>query len=214
MKVLEMELSGEQSMVLYVDPAEQHRLFGTIPNIEKVELWKHPYRAMFEQLFAATLTNDLMATLRFPNPKKNTFGLWSGRILYFKGRITGQESAIMSFQDARMPDRDFLEYRNSPLFQMNPGIEQAYRLATLNAIYWLGMTSYETGSLPAGKEYWESRDIAGRNPWSNGIQYLLGRIAEREKEYEKAAVHFERSVVGPSAIGNVLRAKWLRETTK
>jgi uncharacterized protein HemY len=43
---------------------------------------------------------------------------------------------------------------------------------------------------------------------------MLGRVAEQKKEYEKAAVHFERSVAGPSSIGNVLRAKWLRETAK
>jgi len=212
MKVIEMELSGEQSVVLYTDSKEQRRLFGTIPNIEKVELWKYPFRTTFEQLLSEVRTDDLLATFRLPNPKKSIFGLWSGRILYFKGRITGQESAITNFQDARIPDRDFLDYRNLPLFQMNPGMEPTYRLATLNAIYWLGMASYETGSFPAAKEYWESREISGRNPWSNGVRYMLGRLAEREKDYEKAAALFERSVAGPSAVGNLLRAKWLRET--
>ena len=214
MKVIEMELSGEHSVVLYVDANEQRRLFGTVPNIEKVELWKYPYRTVFEQLFAAHQTNKLMTTFELPNPKKGTYGLWSGRVLYFKGRIIGQESAVTCFQDARIPDRDFYDYRQNPEFRANPAIEQTYRLAALNAIYWLGMATYETGSMTEAKGYWESRDIAGRNPWSNGIQYMLGRVAEREKNYEKAAVHFERSTFGPSAIGNVLRAKWLRETAE
>ena len=211
MKTIELELSGELSVVLYNDSNEQRRLFETIPNIAAVELWKYPFRTVFEQLFTAGLTNELLATFRLPNPKKSTFGLWSGRILYFKGRLTGQDSAVTSFQDARIPDRDFLDLRNLPLFQTNPGMESAYRLATLNAIYWLGLTSYESGSLSAAKEYWENRDMVGRNPWSNGVQYMLGRIAERNKDYEKAAAHFERSVSAPSAVGNVLRAKWLRQ---
>ncbi len=213
MKVIEMELSGSQSMVLYVDATEQRRLFSGLPNIEKVELWKFPFQTMFEQMFSAGLTNELLTTFRFPNPKKNTFGLWSGRILYFKHQITGQDGAVMYFQDARIPDRDMLSLRNQPVFQANPALEQAYRIATLNAIYWLGLASYETDSLPAAKEYWKSRDIAGRNPWSNSIQYMLGRVAERDKDYDGAVAHFERSVSGPSAIGNLLRAKWLKEIT-
>jgi len=210
MKVIEMELSGELSVVLAVDSNEQRRLFGTIPNITVVELWKYPFRTVFEQLFTTGLTNELLTTFRLPNPRKSTFGLWSGRILYFKGRLTGQDSAVTCFQDARIPDRDFLDLRSLPLFQANPGMESAYRLATLNAIYWLGLTSYETGSLSAAKEYWESRDMAVRNPWSNSVQYMLGRVAERNKDYDKAIAHFERSVAAPSAVGNVLRAQWIR----
>ena len=259
MKVFEAALSSEQSMVLYVDLKEQRRLFGTVPNIDQVELWKYPYRTMYEQQFGAEMTNELLVTFRNPNVKrmlreikqmqdqllqmqgiqtaenlgdstnpnlrgqsdttdlalsgKNDFGLWSGRILYFKGRITGQESAVMCLQDARFSDRDFLELKNQPMFQLDPIREQFFHLATLNALYWLGLASYETGSISAAKDYWESRDISKRNPWSNGVQYMLGRVAERERDYKKAATHFERAVAGPSAVGNLLRAKWLREIT-
>jgi len=258
MKVFEAALDREQSMMLYVDLKEQRRLFGTIPNVDKVELWKYPYRTMYEQLFAAELTTEQLVTFRNPNAKrmlreikqmqdsilqmqgiqteeanpstapsshgkndntdqslseKTDFGLWSGRILYFKGRITGQESAAMSWQDARFSDSDLLELKNQPIFQLDPTMEKVFRLATLNAIYWLGLASYENGSMSAAKDYWESRDISKRNPWSNGVQYMLGRVAEREKDYEKAAALFEQAVAGPSAAGNLLRAQWLRELT-
>ena len=263
MKVFEAALDSTQSMVLYVDLKQQQRLFSTIPNIDRIELWKHPYRTMYGQLFGTGMTNAQLATMfrplnvkrllrdikkiqdqlsqmqgkqaamdvdaaAEPDPRgrndtidqsiseKNDFGLWSGRILYFKGRITGQESAATNLAGACSSDIDLLELRNlPPPFKLDPEREHEMivdsRRTTLNAVYWLGLTSYETGSVAAAKGHWEGRDISKPNPWSNGVQYMLGRVAEREKNYEKAAAHFEKAVSSPSATGNLLRAKWLRE---
>ena len=258
MKVLEAALDSEQSVVLCADVKQQRHFFGEIPNVDKIELWKYPYRTMYEQWGGGELTNAQLVTTfqslsakRFlreirlmrmqekqtsedagsstePAPRggndsidsspseQNIFSLWSGRILYFKGRLTGLESAATSLADACSSDVDLLDIRNQPQpFKLEPEQERemiAYlRRRTLNAVYWLGLTSYETGSIAAAKGHWEGRDISKPNPWSNGVQYMLGRVAERERNYEKAAAHFEKAVLGPSAAGNLLRAQWLRE---
>ncbi len=222
MKTLEAELNGEQSMVLYGDINEQRRLFRSIPNIEKVELWMYPFKTMFEQLFSAGMTNELMGMFRFPNLKKSgselglhesNYGLWSGRILYFKGKITGQHSAVIEFQDTQVPDRDMLEYRQLPMFQANRALEPMYQMISLNATYWLGIASFEADWEDAAKDYFESRKLKGRNPWTVGVQYMLGRVAERNKNYGEAIDHYSRYVDGPAGIGNQLRAQWLQELT-
>jgi hypothetical protein len=214
MKVLESELSGEQNMVLYTNLQEQRRLFAAIPAVKKVEIWRYPFRTKFEQLFIGQRTRLFMEPLVMPNLKRQDFPLWTGRVLYFKGQITGQENAITAYQQARVPDRDIMEYRkNDPNFRNNPVLAAGIQTITVNASYWLGLASFEVDSIVAAKDFLNSMPRGSLNPWQNGIDYILGRIAEREKQYNDAIRYYERTARTPAGVGNLLRAKWLQNAT-
>jgi hypothetical protein len=218
MKVLESELSGEQNMVLYTNIQEQRRLFSAIPSVKVVEIWKYPFRTKFEQLFIGQRTRLFMEPLvmpnqRLPDPNRENipFPLWTGRVLYFKGQISGQESAIAAYQNARVPDRDIMEYRKSnPDFRNNPILAAGIQTVAINASYWLGLASFEVNSISTAKDFLDNLSHGALNPWQNGVEYTLGRIAEREKKYEDAVRHYEQTARSPAGHGNLLRAKWLQ----
>lgn len=212
MKVLETELSGEQNMVLYTNIAEQKRRLSELDSLNSIELWKYPFRAKFEQILLARMTTELMAPFQIPNPKRNDFPLWAGRILYFQGKITGQEGAMMNYQRARIPDREIMEYRNHAEFRNNPLQETWYRIVSMYASFWLGTASLEVDSIPAAKDFFNTLDIGTRqNIWHAAVKYMLGRVSELEKNYDEACRHYEQATGSPSSNGNLLRAKWLRQ---
>lgn len=214
MKVFEEELSGEQNMVLYTDIGEQRRRFAAVDGIDSVDVWRYPFRTKFEQLLLVRVTNNLMATFLIPNPKRQHFPLWAGRILYFKGKITGQESAMTNYQEARIPDREIMEYRSHAAFRNDPLREQMYRLVSANASYWLGLASFEIDSLDAAKDCFTGLETSQYNAWQSSVQYMLGRLAERENQYDQAVRRFRLAAEGPSTLGHAVRAKWLRELSE
>jgi hypothetical protein len=219
MKVLETELDGEQNMVLYTNIQEQRRLFSEVPSVSAAEVWRYPLRTKFEQLFMGRQTNLFMGVLAVQNPKRQEqqerqgAPLWSGRVLYFKGKISGQGSAITKYQNARVPDRDIMELRNLDAdFRKNPVLAAAIQTMTIHASYWLGTASFEAGSILSAKDFFTGLELNTLNPWRNGVEYALGRIAEREKNYGDAVKHYKQTANSPSGLGNSLRAKWLQET--
>lgn len=211
MKVVESELSGEQNMILYTDSQQQRQKFMKVRGLNSVELWKYPFRAKFEQILLSRMTTDLMAPFQMLNPKRNDYPLWSGRILYFKGKIVGQDGAMLHYQQARIPDREIMAYRSQAEFRNNPIQETWLRLINGYATYWLGTASFELDSLDAAKDFFRTLEKNPRqNPWASATQYMLGRVAEQEKQYDVAARHFEQAIGGTSRNGNRLRAQWIR----
>ncbi|MDR0870943.1 MAG: hypothetical protein LBN39_09140, partial [Planctomycetaceae bacterium] len=148
-KVMETELTSEQNAVLYTNIQEQRRIFTKLAaelipqsgQFSTLTLWKYPFLTKFEQLTMGTNTNLLMNAFVRPNPKRGDFPLWTGRVLYLKGKISGQESAVTEFQDARIPDREMNEYRNTPEFRNNPLAAALLRDVSLLATFWLGTAS-------------------------------------------------------------------------
>jgi hypothetical protein len=155
----------------------------------------------------------VMPNRRLPDPKRQDipFPLWTGRVLYFKGQHLGQENAITAYQNARVPDRDIMEYRKiDPNFRNNPVLAAGIQTVTINASYWLGLASFEVNSIASAKDFLDNITRGALNPWQNGVEYALGRIAEREKKYDDAVRHYERTARSPAGPGNILRARWLK----
>ncbi|MDR3182521.1 MAG: hypothetical protein LBT89_06315 [Planctomycetaceae bacterium] len=209
MKIMESELTGTQTMVLYTDAAELRRRFAAAKGITSVQLWKYPFRTMFEQIFRHAVTEEFLSLYGMANLRDGTYPLWSGRVLYFKGQIAGQNSAMTRWQDARVPDREMIEYRNSPQFADRPDIAVHLRLISAQAGYFLALGSFENNSIPAAKDFLEVLRSGTVNLWRDNTEYLLGRIAEREKRYADAVKHYARTASSPSGAGNAVRAKWL-----
>jgi len=217
MKVLESELSGEQNMVLYTDPHELRRRFLAAPGISAVEFWKYPLRTAFEQRFDPESTNDALEVFSIQRPRLNLddttisghYPLWSGRVLYFKGAITGQENAITKYQNTRMSDKEMIKYRENPLFRNNPAASMQIQGVSTLASYWLGVALFKIDSIAAAKDCLMGIRTNPMNVWRNGTEYLLGRIAEREKRYDDAKRHYVNTASSLSGVGNAVRAQWL-----
>ena|GEM_PF-1975354 len=217
MKVLEAELSAEQHLVLYTDPHELRRRFLEASGITGVSFWKYPFRTAYEQRFETDPTNEALSIFLVERPLLDLEGptsrrhhpLWSGRIQYFKGHITGPENALAKYQNTRVSDREMIEYRTSPLFRNNPDWSLRLQWLSLQAAYWLGAALFEIDSIPASKDIlWGIRSHS-LNSWRYGTEYLLGRIAEREKRYDDARRHYENTSASLSGAGNQVRAQWL-----
>ena len=217
MKVLEAELDSEQSMVLYTDPQELRRRFLDAPGITGVECWKYPFRTAFEQRFNPEATNEAMNIFLVGRPRHNLddsanrrhYPLWSGRILYFRGAITGQENAITKYQNTRVSDKEMIEYRADPMFRNNPALNVQLQWLSIQAGFWLGTALFEIDSTGAAKESLMEIRTSPLNMWRNQTEYLLGRIAEREKRYDDARRHYSNTASSLSGAGNALRARRL-----
>lgn len=218
MKVIESELSGEQNMVLSTNTNEQRRVLDKLGYFQTIDIWKYPLRVKFEQILMSRVTSEMLAPFLTPNPKRVQGGLgyplWTGRILYFKGRIPGQDSAMTAFQEARISDRDIMEFRSHAEFRNDPTREFWLRLITTDATYWLGLSSFEIDSTGSSKDFFLNLEKKSRKIWGGAVEYMLGRIAEQEKNYEEAVSRFRRAGNGPIAEGNRLRAKWLESMKK
>ena len=217
MKVLEAELSGEQNMVLYTDPHELRRRFLAASGISAVEFWKYPLRTAFEQRFNPGTTNAALSIFLTQRPRvdldasavRRHYPLWSGRILYFKGAISGQENALTKYQSVRVSDREMIRFREDPAFRSDPMINLRLQWMTIQASYWLGAALFEIDSIAAAKDTLMGIRLNSLDAWRNGTEYLLGRIAEREGRYDDAKRHYANTVQSLSGIGNAVRAKWL-----
>ena len=222
MKVLEAELSGEQNMVLYTNPHELRRRFLAAPGITAVEFWKYPLRTAFEQRFNPEPINEALKIFLVQRPRLNLddsagrqhYPLWSGRVLYFKGAISGQENAATKYQNTRVSDKEMIEYRSDLLFRNNPAIGMQLQWVSVQASYWLGAALFEADSMGAAKDALMGIRLNSLNTWRHGTEYLLGRIAEREKRYDDARRHYGGTVSSLSGVGNALRAQWLPAADK
>ena len=218
MKVLEAELSGEQNMVLYTDPHELRRRFLAAQGITGVEIWKYPFRTAFEQRFNPAPTNAELDIFLIERPRFGSDGssdrwrypLWSGRVLYFKGAITGQNNAIIRYQNAKVSEKELIDLRSiDPFFRNNPAFAMRYRWLSIQASQWIGAALFGIDSISAAKDTLTEIRTSPLNTWRDSTEYLLGRIAEREGRYDDARRHYDATASSLSGDGNAIRAKWL-----
>jgi tetratricopeptide (TPR) repeat protein len=219
MKVLEADLSGESNMILYTNLNEQRKLFSAVKSMSgvKIAVWEYPFRAKFDQLFKYELIGRYLEIFKTTNPvkKQHNFPLWSGRIQYFKGEITGQGGAMTCYQDARISDREMMELRAVPEIRNNRELLQILQLTTNQAVFWIGIASFERNAMENAKDSMKGLLSSSVNAWAVSESYILGRIAEQEKNYAEAINHYERAAqktTQKSAFD--IRTKWLREKTK
>ncbi|MDR0390626.1 MAG: hypothetical protein LBH59_01875 [Planctomycetaceae bacterium] len=217
MKVLEADLSGDSSMILYTNLNEQRRMLSEMKSISdvKVAIWNHPIHAKFDQLYKYPIIGSYLEIFRSINPlaKQHNFSLWTGRILYFKGDITGQGGAMTHYQDARISDREIMELRSNPEVRKNKALLQVLQLTTNQAVFWIGTASFEINSNANAKDTMKELMQNSINIWQLSELYILGRIAEREKNYKDAINYYEQITKKTKQPSFAIRAKLIQEKT-
>jgi hypothetical protein len=136
--------------------------------------------------------------------------LYKGRVLYLKGKLTGDEGAIHYLQIARP------SLRSLAMSSADEGEKQAKLWAKQDASYWLGLIQYQRGNYPAAIEYFMKYTIEAypNGPWTPGARYNLARTYAAKGETMRAILLYGSSSAFPGYEGDLLRAKWLRELTE
>jgi hypothetical protein len=130
-----------------------------------------------------------------------------GRILYLKGRFTGDEGAIGFLQTAR-PSHESIRMSSAD------EVEKRFRvLAKQDASYWLGLIAYQRGNYDSAAEWFMKYTIEAYpdGPWTTGARYNLARTYEAKGETQRAILLYGSNAASPGYEGDLLRAKWLRE---
>jgi hypothetical protein len=145
---------------------------------------------------------------RSDKPQERTFAkaLLRGRLLHFKGKFSGEESAGYYYTRARIPN-SVLE---SP--EMEERVKLACTLAKMDASYWLGLIAAERGNTDAAIDWLAVRTLEafpdGR--WTPGAKHNLGRVYESAGQIDKAVATYRSTADSPPQHADLLRAKWLR----
>lgn len=208
MKLLESRLAGQQKMALTVSPSAQAEHWKSVAHVGKTQLWLRPFETMLRRSHLAPeeVQARLMAMLPF-------YGMASaplrrGRVLYFKGKFVGDDSATSFFQQARPSNAELAASSSHPMEKL------IYLRGKQDASYWLGLISYQRANYPTAIDYFTTRTLLAtpNGPWSNGARYNLARTFEAQGDRERAILQYAGDTNSLDYLGRLLRAKWLKQS--
>ncbi len=167
-------------------------------------------------------------------PLAPDFTGWGATSFYQMARPSNEEMDEMLKSDTQRAAQEFLGYveqvakqRSLPPEQAKilqeqakiraaevaGGFREAYSIGKCYASYWLGELAMERGNYPSAIDYFANRTlaVAPDSPWADGAHYNLARAYEATGQREKAIQEYQAVGSSPSAYGNALRARWLKE---
>jgi tetratricopeptide (TPR) repeat protein len=241
MKLIESRLAGAQKLVLTADPETLIAGWKDLPHIAGARCWSFPYEVLVQRMNADTKSVHarLIGLLPYYAPPTSV-ALRQGRILYLRGNLTGEQSAIAKLLRARPPDAEIEKFAQELIKRrleeakksgLRPGdqtaqrqwqeaADQEARLQTallqkvkLQATCWLAQASLERGEYQAAID-WAARAIeAAPSPeHAYAAWYTIGRALEAAGHATKAIAAYESLRATPAAHGALLRARWLRQS--
>jgi hypothetical protein len=139
--------------------------------------------------------------------------LYKGRVLYLKGKFTGDNGATRYYQIAR-PSNETLAISSA-----DEGEKQIKWWGKQDASYWSGLVAYQLArqrgknNYDAAMDYFTRRTLEAYpdGPWTNGARYNLARAYEASGQTARAILQYGSNDSSPGYLGDLLRAKWLRE---
>jgi hypothetical protein len=208
MNVLELHLTGPQKIVLTSSPSSEAESWKLVKHVGSVRLWAYPFEALERRshLTALEVQSRLVDTLPFYILPKAP--LYRGRVLYLKGKFVGDDGATQYYQESRPSNAELAASSAHP-------IEKVMLLrAKQDASYWLGLIAYQRANYTSAIDYFMNRTllVAPNGPWTTGARYNLARAYEASGDGERAILQYDIDAESPGYLGELLRAKWLRET--
>jgi len=210
MKMLESRLAGDRKMVLTTSPSANARRWREAAGLADVRLWQHPFQTLLRRsnLDRRQVQARLLAMLQFHVIPAAP--LSRGRVLYLKGRLVGDDGAMHFYQAARPSNAELRASSVDP-------IEKLMLLrGKQDATYWCGLIAYQRGDYDAAVDYLMKRTLEAYpdGPWTGGARYNLARAYEASGRTERAILMYGIDASSPGYLGNLLRAKWLREESE
>jgi hypothetical protein len=211
---LELELTGDNHLVLSSDPSELANRLKSMPGLSGVALWPLPFETLRDQLRLGRAARHREALAYEPFAMRPV--LWKARTRHFQGRRQ---------IDPKSPDEGLDDHREAAQLYTSKSVRPPDRLiarATLaeerrimaiakqNATYWVGLLSLDDHKLDVAAD-WLSRPelMAADSPWSSGTRYNLSRTREAQKKIDEAIKLLEEDE-SPQRHGNRLRARMLK----
>ena len=190
MKLVDSRLVGQQKMVLTVAASAQADRLKALPGITAARLWTLSYETFRRrlQLGREDVQRRLVALLPFYVVPRAP--LYKGRVLYLKGKFTGQDGATQYLQMARPSNQELAELENKlakdhyekalRAIQKQPDEQRstAQKQAEAEAANAAGM---QTALLLRAKQdasYWLGLLAFQRANYSSAIDYLARRTLE------------------------------------
>jgi hypothetical protein len=243
MKLLDSQLTGERRMVLTTDPSARARRWQEAKQIADARLWLQPLQVLQLRSHLPPQAVQYSLKLALPlymvyketvvvrhrdekedqrsasenQTREHAGALGHGRVLQLKGKFTGEEGATRYFQLAR-PSNEIIRLSSEP------DIEKILRLqAKFDATYWSGLIAFERGKTDrhgyqSAIDYFTNRTrpplVYPNGPWSVGAQYNLARAYEASGQTQRAILQYGNNDSSPGYLGDLLRAKWLRDRPK
>ena len=218
MSMVQKELSGDETLVLYQSFQTQSDLFSKADNVVEVKHWLHPLRAMFERQVIPHRVDAAMLPFQMVSPETGRFPLWAGRVRFFKGKLEGDDNAVVSFQDARISDRRLDELARDQNTAISNEMLRVMQIAKRYAKYWIANTRVESGKISSAIDHYLEAEkdpaaVAGQL-WGPAIAYGLGRAYEKTGQYSDAIsryLMFPKSTTRPEC---AIRIQWLKKLGK
>jgi hypothetical protein len=238
MKAIEPQLTGERRMVLTASPSTRARQWKDAKHIAEARLWRQPFQVL--QLRSRLTPQAAQDWLRLALPLYVVYeervvvrhrdekeedrrqsetrtvvhagALGRGRVLQLKGKFSGDQGAIRYFQLARPSNESLV------LSSRDKGEKIVYLWAKQDATYWSGLIAYQRGNYRSAIDYFTNRSqpplVYPGGPWTVGAQYNLARAYEASGQTQRAILQYGSNASSPGYLGDLLRAKWLRERGK
>ncbi len=208
MKLLESQLAGARRLVLSTEPTAQAEHWKMSGHMADVQLWQRPFETLDRRshLDVNEVRSRLLAIVPFyvmPSAP-----LHRGRLLHLKGKLTGDNGATHYYQLARPSNEEVFA---SSAHQVEKGLCLAGKH---DASYWLGLIAYQRGKYSSAVDWFMIRTLeaVAKSPWADGARYNLARTFESGGDTSRAIVLYSSNTAAPDYLGELLRAKWLKET--
>ena len=231
MKALESQpyLAGPRKMVLTTSPSACARRWREAKHIAQARLWIQPFQVLrirshltwpaVQALLRAALplymvyeerSSSRSSEQNQPQTVRHAGALGHGRILQLKGKFSGDDGAMRYYLLAR-PSNQSLR-----LSSADPGEKLVYVWGKQDASYWSGLIAYQRGNYRSAIDYFRDRTLLAYpdGPWTDGARYNLARAYETSGETDRAILQYGSNDASPGYLGDLLRAKWLRERPK
>ena len=231
MKALEAQpyLAGPRKMVLTTSPSACARRWREAKHIAQARLWIQPFQVLrirshltwpaVQALLRAALplymvyeerSSSRSSEQNQPQTVRHAGALGHGRILQLKGKFSGDDGATRYYLLAR-PSNQSLR-----LSSADPGEKLVYVWGKQDASYWSGLIAYQRGNYRSAIDYFRDRTLLAYpdGPWTDGARYNLARAYETSGETDRAILQYGSNDASPGYLGDLLRAKWLRERPK
>ncbi len=208
MKLLESRLAGANRIVLSTAPTAEAERWKASGHVARVRLWRRPFETIARRSHLGSDEVRLRLMAIVPFYVMPSAPLHRARLLYLKGKLTGEDGATRYFQLARPSNEQVLA---SSAHEIVKGL---YLAGKHDASYWLGLVAYQLGKYPAAADYFLNRTLeaVARSPWATGATYNLGRTFEISGDTPRAIALYTHNPSSPDELGELLRAKWLKET--
>jgi hypothetical protein len=204
MRVLEVQLAGDDRLVLTTDPSALAERLKSCDRIGPVTLWETPYRTLASQ-FSRNEKARRVAAEEFQVFARRPV-LWKARVLHFQGQFDGEEGAKTYYRRARPPETRIKAMETTATGET----ARTVRRGKMDASYWLGLLTFDCGQYDVAIDYFDRRTLqdAPNGPWTSGARYNLGRAYESIRQIKKAQALFQTGS-SPQEHGNRLRARWI-----